>query len=147
MYPREITKLILDLEAKGYTAELTRQWLLENRQLKIHLNTIYNHRKGPVAKEIIEQMMIQQQQDITIATQKGDYKTAMHYRNEMLKLLVPIKTEILTQQYSVSKEEIKVEQNKPSASDFNNELEEALRIDAEFYLSKKQQVHTTHSAP
>ena len=58
MYPREITKLILDLEAKGYTAELTRQWLLENRQLKIHLNTIYNHRKGPVAKEIIEQMMI-----------------------------------------------------------------------------------------
>lgn len=48
MYPREITKLILDLEAKGYTAELTRQWLIENREIQLHLNTIYNHRKGEI---------------------------------------------------------------------------------------------------
>lgn len=107
MYSREITKLILDLEAKGYTAELTQKWLTEHSYPTVHLNTIYNHRKGPTAQEIIDEMITQQQQDITIADQQGNRKLAMHYRNELLKVLVPIKTEILSKSLSVNQTEVK----------------------------------------
>jgi hypothetical protein len=59
----------------------------------IHLNTIYNHRKGTVSKEITDALVRQQQQDITLANQKGKRDLAMKYRNELLKLLIPQRIE------------------------------------------------------
>ena len=89
MYPRNITEKILDLQAKGYTAQLTQQWFKDNNEIDIGIATIYRHRTGALAHEIVEAMVQQQQQDITVSGQKGNAELAMKYRNELLKILIP----------------------------------------------------------
>jgi hypothetical protein len=93
MYPRNITEKILELQAKGYSGELTKEYLSDHGTPGIHLNTIYNHRKGTVSKEITDELVRQQQLDITLANQKGKRELALKYRNELLKLLIPQRIE------------------------------------------------------
>jgi hypothetical protein len=93
MYPRNITEKILELQAKGYSAELTKEYLADHSTPGIHLNTIYNHRKGTVSKEITDELVRQQQQGITLANQKGKRELSLKYRNELLKLLIPQRIE------------------------------------------------------
>ncbi|TFH21656.1 hypothetical protein E4G67_05400 [Candidatus Bathyarchaeota archaeon] len=93
MYPRNITEKILELQAKGYSAELTKEYLEDHGTPNIHLNTIYNHRRGTVSQEITDELVRQQQLDITLANQKGKRELAMKYRNELLKLLIPQRIE------------------------------------------------------
>jgi hypothetical protein len=106
MYPKQITELILDLQAKGYTAQLTQRWIKDNNQIHIGLQTIYRHRTSALAHEIVEAMAVQQQQDITIESQRGSREVAMKYRNEFLKIMLPQMSIALTKNINETSNEI-----------------------------------------
>lgn len=92
MYPRTVTEKILQCQAKGLSGYETQQFLLKKDNLKIHLNTIYNHRKGAVSQEIINETLRQQQFSIALADERQP-ALALKYRNELLKILMPQKLE------------------------------------------------------
>jgi len=88
MYPKQITERILELQAKGFSAEETRQAIKEQNGVGIALDTIYRHRKGAVSHEIAEETFKQQQRSI-LKQDQANPELAMRYRNELLKLLIP----------------------------------------------------------
>jgi len=92
MYPRNITERILELQAKGFTAEETRLAIKEQNDKEIGLATIYRHRTGTASKEIADETLKQQQRSI-LKQEQANPQLAMKYRNELLKLLIPQRIE------------------------------------------------------
>ena len=92
MYSKTVIEKIIDYQARGLSAEETRQALSERDKVKIHINTIYRLRKSPVGLEILHELIRQQERDISRADSE-DRSEAMKYRNELIKtyatLLVP----------------------------------------------------------
>lgn len=88
MYPRTVTERIIELQAKGFSAEETRQAILEQNDVKICVDTIYKHRKGAVSREIADETLKQQQRSI-LKQDNANPELAMKFRNELLKLLIP----------------------------------------------------------
>jgi DNA-binding transcriptional MerR regulator len=106
MYHRNITERIIELQAKGFSAEETRQALQEQNSINIGIATIYRHRTGAIAQEITDELIRQQQRDI-LRQQQTNPELALKYRNELLKLLIPVKAEILSKNLNVSQSEVK----------------------------------------
>lgn len=92
-YSKEVTAIILADWAKGASAEETRRHLQDVYGKAPCLNTIYAHRKRLTTDDLVDELMRQQLRDITTAQNP---RTKMHYRNELLKLLLPLKIEQLT---------------------------------------------------
>ena len=92
MYSKAVIEKIIDYQARGLSAEETRQALSERDKVKIHINTIYRLRKSPIGLEILHELIRQQERDISRADSE-DRSEAMKYRNELIKtyatLLVP----------------------------------------------------------
>ena len=92
MYSKIIIQKIVDYQARGLSAEETKQALIERDHVKIHINTIYRLRKSPIGLEILHELIRQQERDISRADSE-DRSEAMKYRNELIKtyatLLVP----------------------------------------------------------
>ena len=132
MYPKQITELILDLQAKGYTAQLTQRWIQDNNKIHIGVATIYRHRTSALAHEIVEAMAVQQQQDITIESQKGNREVAMKYRNEFLKIMIPQMTINLNKNIEQTEQTVKhviefVDPDNPAETYPSSEVQTARR--------------------
>jgi hypothetical protein len=92
MYPKLVTEKIIELQAKGFSAEETRSYFKQEQDLNIGINTIYRHRKSVVGQEIADEMVRAQQRSIRRQEEKNP-GLAMKYRNELLKLLIPQRIE------------------------------------------------------
>ena len=105
MYSKEVTALILQDWAKGASAEETRNHIQEVLGVKPCLNTIYTHRNGLTAENLIDELLRQQQRDIT---KSDNEKTRMYFRNELIRALLPHRIEAL----SYHKEDININNNR-----------------------------------
>ncbi len=102
MYSKEVTALIMQDWARGFSAEETRNHIHDALGVKPCINTIYAHRNSLTTQNLIDELLNQQEREIFKAgagtkDEEGKYiippnqKIAMHYRNELLKILLPIK--------------------------------------------------------
>ena len=104
MFSRAVTQRIIELQAIGLSAEETRKRLRERDDITLSLNTVYNHRRSSVGREIIDELIRMQLRSIAHAAAGKGSAQAMKYRNELLKILIPVRIENL----SVHKEEISI---------------------------------------
>ena len=105
MYSKEVTSIILAEWAKGASAEETRKHLQEQLGIKPCLNTIYAHRNGLTAQQLIDELLRQQQRDIT---KELNSEVRMKYRNELLKILLPQRIESYSESYSKEEKNVNV---------------------------------------
>lgn len=88
MYSKEVTAIILSDFAKGASAEETREHLKNMYGRSPCLNTIYAHRNSLTTAQLIDELLRQQERDITKAVTD---ELRMKYRNELLKILLPVR--------------------------------------------------------
>ena len=86
MYPKEITGWIDEAWAKGFSAEQTVEVIKKKCGLKIGLATVYRRRHGKTTRDLVDELMRQQQFDI--ATSDNE-ELKLKYRNELLKIFIP----------------------------------------------------------
>jgi len=101
MYSKEVTATILADFAKGASAEETRLHLEEVLGVKPALNTIYAHRKSVTVEQLVDELLRQQERDITKET--DSYKRMM-FRDKLLDKLMPLKQEIVTKNLNINRE-------------------------------------------
>jgi hypothetical protein len=90
MYSKEVTAVILSDWAKGASAEETIVHLKEKFGRSPCLNTIYTHRNGLTAEMLVDELLRQQERDITKADNPA---LRMKYRDLLLAKLLPQKIE------------------------------------------------------
>lgn len=100
MYSKEVTTIILADFARGATAEETRQHLKDTLSIEPSLNTIYSHRHSITTEQLVDELQRQQERDIT---KEQNSEVRMKYRNELLKILVPLRAEITSKSETVNK--------------------------------------------
>jgi hypothetical protein len=71
--------------------EETVKELKEKHNIKISLHTVYNKRNSLTAKEMISELQREQLKEIAAAKSPG---LRLKYRNEFLKILLPINIQI-----------------------------------------------------
>jgi gamma-glutamyl phosphate reductase len=106
MYSRIITQRIVELQAHGFSATETQKALQDEYDISVGINTVYRHRKSSVGQEIIEELIRQQERDI-LKSDADDRELAMRYRNELLKILIPSRMEILSKSLNLTQTTVK----------------------------------------
>lgn len=86
MYSKEVTGWIDECWAKGFTAEQTVEAIHKKHDIKLGIATVYRRRHSRTTHELVEELMRQQQFDITISTNE---ELKLKYRNELLKIFIP----------------------------------------------------------
>lgn len=124
-YSKEVTAVILADHARGATAEETQKHLQDTYQIAPSLNTIYAHRRSITAEQLVDELQRQQERDITKET-NSDIR--MKYRNELLKMLLPIKAEIISKSISINKTSVEVNVT-DLLSQYENLFEEATLLE------------------
>ena len=114
MYSKEVTALILADHAKGASAEETRSHLQQILGVAPALNTIYTHRKSITTEQIVDELLRQQERDIT---KEENSDTRMFYRDKLLDKLMPLKQEIITKNLNLNKTELSLNGINPSCSE------------------------------
>jgi polyphosphate kinase len=99
MYKTTVTHEIVKAWAKGASAEETKKYLEAELGLHICLNTIYKKRRSLEAQEMIDELVRNQLRDIT--TTKNE-QLKMQYRNELLKILLPLRIETVNKNLSIN---------------------------------------------
>ena len=107
-YGKEIHAIILTDFAKGATAEETQKHLQDALNIKPCTNTIYAHRGKFTIDQVVDELARQQERDIT-KEENSDIR--MHYRNELLKLFVPVKIIQLSKNININKNETNINHN------------------------------------
>ena len=90
MFRKEVTQRIVELWGLGLTAEETMKELKEKSNIRISLHTVYNKRNSLTAQQMINELQREQLKDIAKTSNPG---LRLKYRNELLKILLPIKLE------------------------------------------------------
>lgn len=137
VYSKEITTVILSDYAKGASAEETIKHLTESYGVTPNINTIYSHRKSLTAEMLIDELQRQQERDITKET-NSDLR--MKYRNELLKLLMPLRAEIISKSLNITKTEVQVNVS-DMLKQYENLFEEATILEH----VAPQPIHTTQA--
>lgn len=127
VYSKEVTAIILADWAKGASAEETREHINNTLGVRPALNTIYTHRHSLTTQDLIDELLRQQERDLT---KEQNSEIRMKYRNELLKLLLPIKAEFLTKNLSINQTEVKhvielVDPDNPAPTYTQTEVQEA----------------------
>ncbi len=92
MYQRNITEKIVDLQALGFSASETVDYLRSKNKVRIGINTVYRHRKSATAREIVDELI--RRQERAIATEEAHNPAlAMKYRDKLLDKLLPLRIE------------------------------------------------------
>jgi hypothetical protein len=86
MYSKEVTGWIDECWAKGFTAEQTVEAIHKKHDIKLGTATVYRHRQGKTTRDLVDELMRQQQFDITTC---DNPELKMKYRNELLKIFIP----------------------------------------------------------
>lgn len=137
MYSKEVTTIILADFAKGASAEETQKHLSELLGISPSLNTIYTHRKSLTAEMLIDELQRQQERDIT---KEPNSDLRMKYRNELLKLLMPLRAEIISKSLNITKTEVQVNVS-DMLKQYENLFEEATLLEH----CAPQPIHTTQA--
>jgi hypothetical protein len=130
MYSRTVTQRIIELQALGFSAEETRKRISERDGITLNLKTVYTHRHSSVGREIIDELIRMQLRSIAYAAGKGSAQ-ALKYRNELLKILIPVRIESL----SIQKTE----------SNVNVNVEDLLRQHEEFIIKRAMGQPSVHA--
>ena len=104
VYSKEITAVILSDYAKGASAEETIKHLTEAYGVTPNINTIYSHRKSLTAEQLVDELIRQQQRDIT---KEPDSQRRMFFRDKLLDKLMQLKIEIVSKHLEINQTEIK----------------------------------------
>lgn len=102
-YSKEITAVILADHAKGASAEETKKHLQDAFGLSPNLNTIYAHRKSITTEQVVDELLRQQERDIT---KEANSDRRMYYRDKLLEKLMQLKIEIVSKNLNISKSEV-----------------------------------------
>ena len=94
-YSREITHMIVECWGLGLTAEETRTYIHRTKEVMIALNTVYRHRHGLTAQQIIDELIRKQMRDIA---KEEDSDVRMKYRDKLLEKFIPQRIESLSVQ-------------------------------------------------
>lgn len=137
-YSKEVTAVILADHAKGATAEETQKHLQDIYQIAPSLNTIYAHRRSITAEQLVDELQRQQERDITKET-NSDIR--MKYRNELLKMLLPIKAEIISKSVSLNKTEVNLNVTSDLLKQYEDLFEEATLLEN----CSPEPIHTTQT--
>ncbi len=97
MYPKDVTAFIVYCWGHGLTGEETAKALQDKKSLKVSLATIYRKRQSLTAMEMIDELEREQLRDIA-STEDEELK--LKYRNELLKILLPVRIEEKTLSFS-----------------------------------------------
>jgi hypothetical protein len=106
MYSKPILEEIVIHQAYGFSGEESREALKNKFGVKPCLDTIYRHRKDPVGKELLLELIRHQERDILKADSE-DREQAMRYRDKLIEKLMDRLMPTLTQVDSHHTEEIK----------------------------------------
>lgn len=106
-YPKTITEAIIHYQAIGFSAHETQKALKEENGLDISLNAIYRHRKSIVAQEIIDEDIRNQKRRI-LKAEASNPELALKYANELLKIEIPARMEIISKNLTVNKTEVTI---------------------------------------
>jgi hypothetical protein len=87
-----VTEKIVEYWALGFSAEETKQALLEKFEIKVCLNTIYKHRHSLTGQDLIDELIRRQERAITKADADNP-ALAMKYRDKLLEKLIPQRIE------------------------------------------------------
>lgn len=90
MYPKDVTAFIVYCWGHGLTGEETAKALQDKKDLTVSLATIYRKRQSLTASEMIDELEREQLRDIA-STEDEELK--LKYRNELLKILLPVRVE------------------------------------------------------
>ena len=83
MYSRIITEEIIRLQAHGFTVKETQNYLQEHYSVKPSRNTISRHRCSPIGKEMLEELIRQQERSI-LKQDTESPQLAMRYRSDLI---------------------------------------------------------------
>lgn len=137
MYSKNVIAKIIEYQAKGLSAEESRDFYEKEMQKKPPcLDTIYRMRKSPVGQEIIDEIIREQQRDIFRA-QATQPALALKYRNELLKILIPERPETVINQTNITQNKVVNQTGAATSLDYSRALEEAARIDLQDYRNRK----------
>ena len=90
MFRKEVTQRIVELWGLGFTAEGTVRELKQKDNIRISLHTVYNKRNCLTAQQMINELQREQLRDIATTSSPA---LRLKYRNELLKILLPIRME------------------------------------------------------
>jgi hypothetical protein len=93
-YGKEVTGLIISCWGRGLSAEETKVYLKEVKNVNIGIATIYRHRKSLLASHLIDELIRAQLRDIL---ETNDLTLRLKYRDKLLAKLVPHRIHQLTQ--------------------------------------------------
>jgi len=105
-YPKTVTEKIIEYWGLGFSASETKDALLTEQQINIGLNTIYKHRHSLDGQNLIDQLINKQLRDI-LSQRKDNPELSMRYRNELLKILVPVQIETTNKNLTISQTTVK----------------------------------------
>ena len=83
LYSKLIIEQFIRLQAHGFSAEETRDYIQEHYEKKPCLDTIYRHRKSPIGKEMLEELIRQQERSI-LKQDTANPPLAMKYRSDLI---------------------------------------------------------------
>lgn len=83
LYSKIITEEIIRLQAHGFSAEETRDYLQKEYDIRPALNTIYKHRRSPVGVEMLQELIRQQERDI-LKSSTENRALALKYRSDLI---------------------------------------------------------------
>ena len=116
-----MTEKIIEYWGLGFSAHETKDALLTEQQINIGLNTIYKHRHSLTGQNLIDQLINKQLRDI-LSQRKDNPELSMRYRNELLKILVPVQIETINKNLTISQTTVKhvvelIDPDSPEAQD------------------------------
>lgn len=131
MYAKTVTRKIVELQAKGFSGEETREYLKQHHEIKPCLDTIYRHRQSPTGIEMLHELIRQQERDILKCDNDEERELAMRYRDKLIGQLMDKLLPSLSQIESRNVEELKVEEKHVSIianlAQYDRAIEEELK--------------------
>lgn len=86
MYSKEVTGWINECWARGASAEATVKAIQQAHGIKLGLATVYRHRHNLTTKDLVDELLRQQETDISHC---DEAELKLKYRNELLKIFIP----------------------------------------------------------
>ena len=83
LYAKTVIEEIIRLQANGFSAEETRAFLKEEKNIEPALNTIYKHRRSPIGHEMLMELIRHQERSILKADSTNP-ALAMKYRADLI---------------------------------------------------------------
>ena len=138
MYSKEVTAIIMQDWGKGASAEETRKHLTDVFGKAPCLNTIYTHRNGLTAQDLVNELVTQQQRGIT-KQESANPELALKYRGELIKTLYPQMSINLNK--NINETEVKVNVTSDLLKQYESLFEEAALLEH----CAPQQIHSTQA--